>query len=104
MSCIQLETAGEGQVTVSWQCPAGEDLSTWVTGYEVKWRQGKKGDWVSKCLHDIQQLEVTLEELEDGQYEVTVCCWGDPGRGPLETVPFSLRNGWVNLITIQNSI
>lgn len=94
----QLETTGPGQVTVSWQPPDGEDQPS---AYEVNWRQGEDGDWVSRRLHDKELREVTLEELVDGSYQLTVCCWSDPGRGPRDTIPFALQNGWVDLTRVS---
>ena len=51
-----------------------------MTGFEVKWRRGGMADWSSKTVKK-ESRELTLTDLADGEYQLSVCSLSDPGHG-----------------------
>ncbi len=63
-----------------------------MTGFEVKWRRGQATKWSSRRANK-EERQLTLTDLADGEYQVSLCSMSEPGRGPMEETSFRLQNG-----------
>ncbi len=78
-------------MTITWECECSQEELVWMTGFDVKWRRGTT-DWSTKTANN-EERELTLDDLADGDYQLSVCSMSDPGRGPLEETSFYLQAG-----------
>ncbi len=77
-------------MVVTWQCRCSEEELDWMTGFEIKWRKEGEAEWSSKTTKK-ESRELTLTDLADGEYELSVCSLSEPGSGPVKETSFIFR-------------
>ncbi len=63
-----------------------------MSGFEVRWRREQDEEWGVKTATK-DERDVTLGNLSDGKYQVSVCSVTDAGPGVKEKGSFVLQIG-----------